>query len=354
MGVRQVTVTQKKCVGGVNIGLSCTSNSGCPSSSCGASASTSISYPVASLSANPGHVANPAIGANAMSGDQAGTDTNICADGSACGRPMWPALFITDITSDSTSRSGDWQYGGAAISPSDVFGTWKAAIKTVDKTVSPAVVSVTPDADPAKNNWNLGAGSDAPPAGLVNQGYGAEVRWNVADLLVNGKPLIGGHLYRLQFMVHDGDQNKAGGDSGQACVNVRIPVPDLAIFTRAPAIIDRSKTQNTLTYTITVTNNGLVSASSVVVTDALPSGTEFQFRRLQPGLAFDSKTGIVTASLGDVAPGATVSITFVVKITAPTYSTIWNTASVGADGVEPNPADNSSTASTLVTASGPY
>ena len=47
------------------------------------------------------------------------------------------------------------------------------------------------------------------PAGLTNQGFGAEVRWEV--------PLAGGHSYRIQVMVHDGDQNKAGGDSGEAC-----------------------------------------------------------------------------------------------------------------------------------------
>ena len=73
----------------------------------------------------------------------------------------------------------------------------------------------------SKNNWNLGAGSDTPPGGfgaLSNEGYGAEARWNVSDL-----GLQPGHAYRLQFMVHDGDQNKAGGDSGQGCLTVVMP-----------------------------------------------------------------------------------------------------------------------------------
>src|SRR5204862_4366297 len=138
------------------------------------------------------------------------------------------SLFITDITNDRTSRAGDWQYGGTPIAPDDAFGTWKAAVRTVDKTASPATITVTPDGDPAKNNWNLGAGSDTPPAGLTNQGYGTEVRWNVSNLRVkdsngNPQPLQPGHLYRFQFMVHDGDQNKTGGDSGEACVNARMP-----------------------------------------------------------------------------------------------------------------------------------
>ncbi len=91
-------------------------------------------------------------------------------------------------------------------------------MKTVDKTKSTPTVSMTPDADPSKNNWNLGPGSDAAPSGLKNQGYGAEVRWNVNDL-----GLQPGNAYRLQFMVHDGDQNKTGGDSGQNCMTVVVP-----------------------------------------------------------------------------------------------------------------------------------
>src|SRR5262249_47206772 len=61
-----------------------------------------------------------------------------------------------------------------------------------------------------KNNMNLGAGADPAPAGIANEGFGAEARWNVA--------LTPGHSYRLQVLVHDGDQNKTGGDSGEAGV----------------------------------------------------------------------------------------------------------------------------------------
>ena len=53
------------------------------------------------------------------------------------------------------------------------------------------------------------------PVGLANEGFGAEARWNVH--------LVAGHSYRLQVLVHDGDQNKTGGDVGQFCANVVIP-----------------------------------------------------------------------------------------------------------------------------------
>jgi len=160
---------------------------------------------------------NPQVGTTAPTGDQSGNDT---AEGG--GRPLWPALFITDLTlNGANSHAGDWQQGGTGVPPHMVCGTWKGAVRTVDKTFVPAKITVTPDADPAKNDWNLGSGSDVPPGGFPlgsNQGYGAECVWSVDQL-----GLVPGHTYRMYFMVHDGDQNKIGGDVGHACTTVHIP-----------------------------------------------------------------------------------------------------------------------------------
>lgn len=171
---------------------------------------TTTNYSIASLSSSPSGAYNPAVGSTSVSGDPSATDDS--------DRPMWPALFVTDLTADPTSKSGDWQYGGQGVAPHAIFGTWKGAVKTIDRTKATEKISLTPDADPAKNNWNLGPGSDPAPSGLKNEGYGAEARWNV-----NSLGLAPGHAYRLQFMVHDGDQNKTGGDSGQNCMTVVVP-----------------------------------------------------------------------------------------------------------------------------------
>jgi hypothetical protein len=162
---------------------------------------TMTDYPVTPLASDPGSAISPQTGSNVLAGDQSGLDASL--------RPMWPALFITDISNDASSRAGDWQLGGRPAAPDAIFGSWKGAVRTVDNTKSPATVSITPDADPAKNNWNL-AGGDPVPTGLASEGYGTEARWNVS--------LVPGHSYRLQVLVHDGDQNKSGGDSGEACV----------------------------------------------------------------------------------------------------------------------------------------
>ena len=85
---------------------------------------------------NPAKATNPSVGTTNLTGDQAGTDLS--------NRPMWPALFITDITTNLSNRSGDWQQGGTAgLPPNDIFSTWKGLVRTVDKTKTVGHCSIT-------------------------------------------------------------------------------------------------------------------------------------------------------------------------------------------------------------------
>jgi len=179
------------------------------------------SFPVSAFTPPAGKLASFVL--DPKIGDPTATDPS--------GRPFFPALFLTDITADpdvictradtvTPSRCHDWQFGGTPILPDAVFGTWKSAFRSG--------TSIVTANDPAKNNYVLdGSGTctassdacpDLVPAGLVNQGYGAEVRWDASSL-----GLLPGHVYRMQFMVHDGDQNKAGGDVGQGCATMFMP-----------------------------------------------------------------------------------------------------------------------------------
>ena len=54
--------------------------------------------------------------------------------------------------------------------------------------------------------------------GQSSESLATSVRWNLADLQRAGV-LLPGHTYRFYVMVHDGDQNKTGGDAGQAAFN---------------------------------------------------------------------------------------------------------------------------------------
>ena len=182
--------------------------------------STTTNYPVTAMNGDPGVALNPAVGAPAA------TDP--------AGRPLAPSLYNTDVTNNPNSRGGDWQYGGTVIAPSAVFGAWKSYTETIDNAHG-GQVTLSGAKDPPPNQTNLGPGADAPPAGLHTEGYTAEVRWSLSDLTSKGI-LLPGHNYRFYVMVHDGDQNKSGGDVGQASYQLINPAIPSAVPPSPPVV----------------------------------------------------------------------------------------------------------------------
>jgi VCBS repeat-containing protein len=263
------------------------------------SATQTLSYPAdgllgrpnfTAMSGNPASTTDPAVGwtflkdgATSPTG-LAGTDTatwNSAYGFADHSRPLWPALFITDITDDASSTAGDWQIAPIpatnmptdmyAVAPHQVMGTWKGALRTVDKTVTPNTHVTTPDVDPSKNNWN--GVPDIPPGGFArytNEGYGAEVVWNMSRL-----NLIPGRRYRFQFMVHDGDQNKSGGDSGEGCMQALVSQSQLPglMVTKTNDVNSGNpngritSTGQVVTYTYVVKNTGSVTLTNLVARD---------------------------------------------------------------------------------------
>ena len=102
-----------------------------------------------------------------------------------------------------------------------------------------------------------------------------------------------------------------------------------------------------VTYTITVTNNGVLDAANVAMTDAFPVGASFVSAATSVGTC--TGTATVTCNLGTVANGATATITIVV--TATQAGTLVNTVNVTSTTPDPITSDNSATTSTTI--SGP-
>jgi len=169
----------------------------------------------------PHCVSYPSVGSIFQASDLSGTDTATCTISKNCERPMPPSLFITDITNNPSSMSGDWQNYGLPIFPHQLCGVWKGASKTVNHQTTPPTVQIFPENDPTftPNGWNLGS-PDFNTTGLTNLGWGAVASWNIDQL-----GLLPYHSYRFQVLVHDGDQIHSGGDAGEACVNYVIPPP---------------------------------------------------------------------------------------------------------------------------------
>lgn len=124
--------------------------------------------------------------------------------------PVFPALFITDITTDLNDKSGDAQKGGTPHKPSDVYGVWKA-LGGSSTALFYNGLNLPPEAGefPKKSNVSFNKNFSHPAEDQTS----ALIVWKVDSL-----GLTSGHSYRAQFIIHDGDQ---AGDIGEGCMTIQ-------------------------------------------------------------------------------------------------------------------------------------
>ena len=101
----------------------------------------------------------------------------------------------------------------------------------------------------------------------------------------------------------------------------------------------------TLTYTLTVTNNGPDPSTDSTVTDTLPAGVTFVSATPSQGTCSQA-AGTVTCTLGPLAVGASATIAIVVTVDATAVCPLSDTATVAGVETDPLAANNSATAST--------
>lgn len=133
-------------------------------------------------------------------------------------------------------------------------------------------------------------------------------------------------------------------------------VADLAVSkTGPPGPVNAG---STLTYNITISNNGPSAATGITFNDTLPTGTTFALLST-PSTALVCTTppvgspGTVSCMLNMLAAPGTIlpnSLTFMLSINVGlgAGSSIVNTATVSRLGIDPNPNNNSSTVTTTV------
>jgi uncharacterized repeat protein (TIGR01451 family) len=118
----------------------------------------------------------------------------------------------------------------------------------------------------------------------------------------------------------------------------QLPTADLTISKTAPATV---QVNQTITYEITITNDGPDDATDVLVTDVLPNGLTFD--SASNGGSFNQNTGNVTWTIASLANGA--SRTFTVTAIAPSRpGSFDNTATVTSTIDDPDLTDNDDTA----------
>ncbi len=153
------------------------------------------------------------------------------------------------VAYSSGPAAGDWQAlnsgsgGGTTGAGKPVFvaGTWK-----------PFAAGDDDADDPGKGNGtNLGTEAEAFDTGINSgsESYSSEVRWNVDTLTANDGALMPGHRYRVQFLVHSGDEERTGGESGEACAILTVPQATPTLTTSASGPVE---TGGTITDTATL------------------------------------------------------------------------------------------------------
>jgi uncharacterized repeat protein (TIGR01451 family) len=142
----------------------------------------------------------------------------------------------------------------------------------------------------------------------------------------------------------EADSNSANNSTTEDTTIV--PVVDLVVAKSDNP--DAVNAGGLLTYTVLVTNNGPSPATSVTLTDILPTAVAFDSGSATQGTVTES-SGTVTASLGTLASEASATVTLLTTVANSASGTITNSASVVATETETNTANNSDTEPTTVT-----
>jgi len=142
--------------------------------------------------------------------------------------------------------------------------------------------------------------------------------------------------------VNDGDNNP--NSNLTVDFGVFVPQIDLELDKSVSAAVAR--TGDNLTYTVFIRNNGPTNATGVKVIDTLPAGVTY-LNSQTPGTVTVSGQNL-TYNFGDMAVGATRSITILVNINATASGTLINNAVVSADQRETRLDNNQDSAQTVL------
>jgi uncharacterized repeat protein (TIGR01451 family) len=153
-----------------------------------------------------------------------------------------------------------------------------------------------------------------------------------------------GHASNTADILGGGDANL--GNNASTDTSPSSQSADVAVVKTASAAT--ANIGDEVTFTLTATNNGASTATSVAISDPLP-GT-FTYLRSTGGCTIDPPSGVVTCPVGTLKKGESATVTITARAEADgAGTTVTNTATVKAQQTDPTATNNSSSASVGVT-----
>ncbi|MEM9352256.1 MAG: SdrD B-like domain-containing protein [Planctomycetota bacterium] len=228
-----------------------------------------------------------------------GVAVNLYADTNADGQ--FTSGVDALVASDTTDSQGNYLFAG--LLPGDY------------------VVQV------AQQNFNAGAALD----GLVSSSGTAADPDNDVDLDDNGTPLAGAGVVSRAVTLVAGSEPITDGDANPSS-NLSVDFGFFGFDLELVKDVDKAQAAplETLTYTVTITNAGPSAAENAIFSDALPAGVTYVSGSTSTGAVVTHSAGQLSSSLGTIAPGASVVVTFTATIDALTLGTLVNEATVNA------------------------
>jgi uncharacterized repeat protein (TIGR01451 family) len=156
-----------------------------------------------------------------------------------------------------------------------------------------------------------------------------------------------------QLFLIGASTNDPTGTNNTVQVFTSYTTPDADLSTTNMDTPDPVTTGGTITYTQTITNNGPDAATNVTFSETLPASVGFQSIVAAPGFTCTtpavSASGAITCTAATLASGTTGTFTVVVTVIAAS-GPIGNMTVVDSNTFDPDPTDDTATASTTVLA----
>lgn len=149
------------------------------------------------------------------------------------------------------------------------------------------------------------------PAGVIAPGATTAVIFTVdITSLPNPQQLVNQGTVAYSFTLPDG--RTLGGSVLSNTITIPVSSPNLAVVKSTPTT--STTVGDTITYSVTITNNGIETVNNAVFTDALPAGTTFVSGSvLVDGVPRPGGSPSTGVTLGSIAPGVTVTVAFTVN-----------------------------------------